>query len=271
MWDAEEDNDDAFELRMDSVCREIGDSGKPVLQVAEAVPPQRTLDSAPTSSLASGQAPAPATTTAQADVAPEASPVSRQNPPAAHVSSAPAAPVTPALTTVDLPDRFTPTMHHVVPSQVQEEHGVSTAQITTTSSSLTIFWEQQQRMQTRHEEQLEAQRREAKAEASELRRELETHRKEIERLQAKSRFLAAATRADKVAALQVRLEALHDAKLLEDEALYAIEDRVADAIATAATDDGDHSAWECVVQMIQLSESIASEKAFSRQLRRKFV
>ena len=41
MWDAHEDSDEAFERRIDAVCREIGDRGK--LMVPEAVPPERTL------------------------------------------------------------------------------------------------------------------------------------------------------------------------------------------------------------------------------------
>jgi multidrug resistance efflux pump len=125
-----------------------------------------------------------------------------------------------------------------------------------------------------HEEKLEVQVREAKAEIIELRRELEKCRQENERLQADavdSKVLAAATRANQVAALQERLEALNDAKLVEDEALCTIEDKVADAIATADTDYGAHNAWECVVQMINLSEGIASEKAFARQIVRKFA
>eukprot|EP01047_Picozoa_sp_COSAG01_P081515 COSAG01_NODE_16283_length_1251_cov_1.066840_2_plen_74_part_00 len=72
-------------------------------------------------------------------------------------------------------------------------------------------------------------------------------------------------------ALQLRFEALGEAKLLEDEELSAIEDKVADAIGAAATEDGADGAWECVMQMVRLSEGIASEKTFARQLRRKFV
>ena len=59
--------------------------------------------------------------------------------------------------------------------------------------------------------------------------------------------------------------------LLEDDDLCAIEDKVADAIGVAHRDDGDDDAWMCLMQMIQLSEGIVSEKMFSRQLRRKFA
>ena len=64
---------------------------------------------------------------------------------------------------------------------------------------------------------------------------------------------------------------LSDSKLLEDEELAAIEDKVADAIGVAGVEDGADSAWDCVMQMIRLSEGIGSEKMFARQLRRKFL
>ena len=42
-------------------------------------------------------------------------------------------------------------------------------------------------------------------------------------------------------------------------------------VDSTCMDDEDDGAWMCVMQMIQLSEGIVSEKMFSRQLRRKFV
>jgi hypothetical protein len=101
---------------------------------------------------------------------------------------------------------------------------------------------------------------------------LEAQRKDLEgKSEAHRRETQAQARTIKVAALQLRFEALGEAKLLEDEELSAIEDRVADAIGAAATKDGADGAWECVTQMVRLSEGIASEKTFARQLRRKFV
>ena len=107
-------------------------------------------------------------------------------------------------------------------------------------------------------ERLRAEAVESKLEAQ--RRELEAQRRELE---AQRRAFAA---------LQVRLEALYDAKLLNDDELSAIEDKVADALGAADVGDGgDDSAWECTRQMLKLSDGIASEKMFARQLRRKFV
>ena len=116
-----------------------------------------------------------------------------------------------------------------------------------------------------------AQARETKRQAAEAKLEakldakLEAQRNELE---AKTH---AQSRTDKLTALQLRLEVLSDSKLLEDEELAAIEDKVADAIGVAGVEDGAESVWDCVMQMIRLSEGIGSEKMFARQLRRKFL
>ena len=67
-----------------------------------------------------------------------------------------------------------------------------------------------------------------------------------------------------VAALQMRLEALHATKLLSDEELFALEDAIADADEAP---DGDGR----VVRMVALSVRMSADAAFSRQLRRKFM
>ena len=62
-------------------------------------------------------------------------------------------------------------------------------------------------------------------------------------------------------ALQSRLEALHAAKLLADEELYAVEDIIAEE------DDADGR----VAALITLSGKMAGDGAFARQLRRKYA
>ena len=130
-------------------------------------------------------------------------------------------------------------------------------------------------------QEIEAQRRESDAKIERLRGEsdakIERLRAEVveSKMEAQRRELEAQRResdAVKVAALQVRLEALYDAKLLNDDELSAVEDKVADALGAADVGyGGDDSAWECTRQMLKLSDGIASEKMFARQLRRKFV
>ena len=106
--------------------------------------------------------------------------------------------------------------------------------------------------------------------------EMEVQRNDLEakseaKLESLRRETQLQARVDKVTTLQLRLEALSESKLLEDEELSTMEDKVADAIGAAPTEDGADGAWDCVMQMVRLSEGTVSEKMFARQLRRKFL
>ena len=67
-------------------------------------------------------------------------------------------------------------------------------------------------------------------------------------------------RDQELVALQARLDALHEAKLLGDEEVYAVEDIIADC---DAQDDR-------LSALLGLSAKMAADKAFARQLRRKY-
>ena len=89
--------------------------------------------------------------------------------------------------------------------------------------------------------------------------------KEIEKLreeavEAKMQLQAVRVRDQQLVALQSRLESLHAAKLLADEELFAVEDIIADC---DAEDDR-------VSALLTLSSKMAADKAFARQLRRKY-
>ena len=68
-------------------------------------------------------------------------------------------------------------------------------------------------------------------------------------------------RDQQLVALQSRLDALHQAKLLGDEEVFAVEDVIADC---DAQDDR-------VSALLSLSAKMATDKAFARQLRRKYA
>ena len=120
-----------------------------------------------------------------------------------------------------------------------------------------------------YETKLEEQRKESEAKLEAQRKDLEAKfRSKLEKHRCETQVQA---RTGEVAALQRRLEVLSESKLLEDEELSAIFDQVADAIGAGATEDGADHAWVCVMQMVRLSEGIASEKMFAAQLRRKFL
>ena len=112
--------------------------------------------------------------------------------------------------------------------------------------------------------EFEAQRKELEAKLESQRNGFEAQRKVLEaKMESQHKDFDAKleeqARRDKVTALQLRLEVLSDSNLLEDEELSTIEDKVADAIGLAGVEDGADSAWDCVMQMIRLSECIASE------------
>ena len=75
--------------------------------------------------------------------------------------------------------------------------------------------------------------------------------------------------------LQTRLDALHQAKLLTDDEIGALEDCVADyidcrsSLSPAAAEIG--VAAEKVKKMVGLSEAVGKDGMLARQLRRKFV
>jgi len=123
--------------------------------------------------------------------------------------------------------------------------------------------------ETKLEAKLEAQKQEAEAqkkEADAQRRALETKVETMrdEAMEARMCDAQLQLHGQQVSALQARLEALHAAKLLADEEMFSLEDAIADALE--APDDDDR-----VARMVALSGRMASDAAFSRQLRRKFV
>ena len=76
-------------------------------------------------------------------------------------------------------------------------------------------------------------------------------------------------------ALQARLDALHQAKLLTDDEVFKLEDCVAEfiecrsSLTVAAAEMG--AAAEQVKKLVGLSEGVAKDGMLARQLRRRFV
>ena len=119
-------------------------------------------------------------------------------------------------------------------------------------------------------EREEKARQEAKAEKDELRQML---REELTPAPP-----AEAISEEQMVALQGRLEALHEAKLLSDDELFKLEDMVADfAEARAAigvvTMEIVHTnhAIEKVHKVFAVSEAVSRDSMLARQLRRKFM
>jgi hypothetical protein len=132
-------------------------------------------------------------------------------------------------------------------------------------------------------------RRSAMAERDELEAKMEQrlqhqraeHRAEMEQLRVELTKQQELVSADQLEALQVRLERLHSAQLLADEELWALEDLCADffemraAAGGALTQQVAHSSPGSVAakltKLVGVSEGLASDAAFARQARRKFM
>ena len=110
---------------------------------------------------------------------------------------------------------------------------------------------------------------------------LEAQRQETEKLQRmvfESQQPQEAVSAAQVHALMARLEALHAAKLLSDDELFAIEDLLMDfaevratlGIVTMAAVHTNHLVGK-VHKLISVSEAAPRDATLARQLRRKFV
>jgi hypothetical protein len=240
-----------LEERLDSVCREIGDSGKLVL--SEAVPKARAVEPAP--ALVRAPAPAPA----------------------------PRAPAPAPAATLRTPDRgFSPSMQQ--PSSTSPTpvgHGAELTRSVGGMSLLevTAFMDKQRDRDADMRREMEAKMEMHKQETDKLREQvseakIQEIRKELEakmKLQeAKMPQLASAVISEaRLEALQARVHALHSAKLLTDEELYTIEDTIADMIEATPTMLASHSTAERVLKMALLSEKMSVEGSFARQLRRK--
>jgi hypothetical protein len=110
--------------------------------------------------------------------------------------------------------------------------------------------EQQQKLTLERESRLEKQLTDAKTEIDQLR-------------EAAFGVREAALREQQVALLQSRLELLLSSKLLTEDELYVIEDVVADSTEAAPGDDR-------VPLLLALSAKMVTDKAFARQLKRKY-
>ena len=129
---------------------------------------------------------------------------------------------------------------------------------------------------------LEAQRKEADDQKKEAEAKFEAQRKEAEgqkteiarlraELAARPRLAAEVVSAAELAALQSRLQALHEAELLTDEEMYCLEDSVVDFITVTPTAGASAHEVEKVARMVLVSAKVPSDAALARQLRRTFT
>ncbi len=242
--DAEHDDQPAFEKRVDALVREIGDRGqskRKAAPVSEAIPPAREPTVVAKQQVLTTPAPAPV----PARVSDEAPAAARNRPVEISTTPRPAAIVDQSVS----PTMQQPTVALSSPAEIAE-----------------LFKDMCQ--------DADEIRRSAMVERDELEAKLEQLRVELTKQQE-------LVSADQLEALQVRLERLHSAQLLADEELWALEDLCADffemqaAAGGALTQQVAHSSPGGVaaklVKLVGVSEGLASDAAFARQARRKFV
>jgi hypothetical protein len=302
MWDAEQDDDAAFNNRLDSVVREIGDRGK--VLVAEAVPPLHEPTPAPepapapAPALAPAPAPAPASTSAAAAAA---APAAAPAPAPAGAGSAGAfvPPLTPMATAARASSTtaqisLTPCMMAASSSPTamtlqREAHNDATSLVPSTGVAgaslieLSAFMTEQLKDQiaeqrahdkAQHEEVMRLlNERDAQARAGQLELEarFDAQRKEMMRLQARPKTAAEVISEPQLEALQERLQSLHAAELLTDDTMHVAEDCIADCIELMPDAAATMDPVEKALTMVKLSEKMAADKSFARQLQRKFL
>ena len=115
----------------------------------------------------------------------------------------------------------------------------------------------------RFEAKFEAQRNEFEA-------KLEAQRHEIERQDAKTCVSDA-----KLESLQERLDALHQAKLLTDDEMMALEDKIADFIdcrsSVMVSPREISAAAEGVRKLVGMCEGMSKDGTLARQLRKRYL
>ena len=123
------------------------------------------------------------------------------------------------------------------------------------------------------EAKLEAQKKETEGKLDALRKEADDQKKENEKLRAaaRPRLAEEVIGEEELAALQSRLQSLHDAKLLTDEELYSLEDAIVDCIEVMPTAGASSPEVVKVASMLLVSAKVPGDRVLARQLRRKFV
>ena len=129
------------------------------------------------------------------------------------------------------------------------------------------------------------QQKEAKLELAQARQEMETKMEKLREEMTPPEPAPAITE-EELATLQARVQALHAAQLLADEELFVAEDLCADYLELQASVPSggvltqeaiqtcvghSYAAAAKLLKLVRLSAGMASDAAFARQLKRKFV
>lgn len=253
-YDALELDEKEWSCRVDSVVREIGDRGRAVAAISEAVPPAFVKRA-----VAAGvPATKPAVPASKAPAAlpppPAPAPVTSQMTPPRHLATLPAAAEPPQA-------NFSPSMMSQPAFSTGPSGGSHSALGTGTLLELSQFFKEI-RQDAKHErEEIESKMRaEMEQQEERLRKDLSPPGPLVTELQ--------------LGALQTRLGTLHSNKLLEDQALFALEDLCADYLAlgmTTGVNANLNATATKLEQLVRVSEGMPVDASFARQCMRLFV
>ena len=131
----------------------------------------------------------------------------------------------------------------------------------------------------RQREDTATRRQEYEAKLERQREVTEAQRQEYESklrdCEAKLRDCESKLRDDQLERLQERFDALHQAKLLTDDEMFALEDKVADFIecrsSVAVAPQETDAVVDSVRKLVGMCEGVSKDGMFARQLRRKFL
>ena len=151
--------------------------------------------------------------------------------------------------------------------QQQQQHQL---QVTDDTSLMLLMLEREDKLRTEAKAEKVEQEAKAKAREDELRQEMH---QEMDKLREEMQPPDVAD--EQIAALQVRLEAIHAAKLLSDDELDALEDTLMEYVevkASSTMTSGEmHAAASRLSKLVAVSEAVVTDGVFARQARRRFV
>ena len=258
MWDANEDDDAAFERRANPVLREIGDRCKVVAVEAGQQPHEPTP----------APSPAPTRQVAQAQTPGVGAPHSSTSSSHSHQQGE---------KTAAKGSRAVTTVQQLMPSTASSTTSGSFAEMAAFIREERAFRESQRQ---EWEAKLEAQRQQFEAKLEKQRQEWEAHRQEWEakrqeleaKLEAKQNLIDSESKLcvldAKLEGLQERFDALHQAKLLTDDEVLVLENKIADFIdrrSSAMVAPAD------IWKLVGMCEGVSRDGMLARQLRQRYL
>ena len=266
MWDANEDDDAAFERRANPMLREIGDRCKVV--VVEAG--QRPHEPTPAPS------PAPTRQVAQAQTPGVGAPHSSTSSSHSHQQGE---------KTAVKGSRAVTTVQQLMPSTASSTTSGSFAEMAAFSREERASREsERQEWEAKRQEweaKLEAQRQQSEAKLEKQRQEWEAQRQayetklEVQRQETERQDAKMCVSDAKLEGLQERFDALRQAKLLTDDEVLVLENKIADFIdrrSSAMVAPADIGAVaESVRKLVGMCEGVSRDGMLARQLRQRYL